>query len=174
MKSCILILIFLSTLLSCSPKKIKGTGKSLSKGSVKKGSLKNGRRFPKKGDNFKYFSKLTYFSNGRAWVHSKVCDATLDAYKDCKQSMPNRNFMIMECSHKKGGKMFPHRTHQNGTSIDFAVPLLKYVTPGIATSYIIFLKTLPKDLVSIRRRSMPCLANCTRTASARFSPSARL
>lgn len=129
MKSCILILISLSTLLSCSPKKIKGTGKSLSKGSVKKGSLKNGRRFPKKGENFKYFSKLTYFINGRAWVHSKVCDATLDAYKDCKQSMPNRNFMIMECSHKKGGKMFPHRTHQNGTSIDFAVPLKKNKKP---------------------------------------------
>jgi lipopolysaccharide transport system permease protein len=31
--------------------------------------------------------------------------------------------------------------------IDFAVPLLRYVTPGIATSYIIFLETLPKDLV---------------------------
>lgn len=31
--------------------------------------------------------------------------------------------------------------------IDFAVPLLKYVTPGIATSYIIFVETLPKDLV---------------------------
>ena len=30
--------------------------------------------------------------------------------------------------------------------IDFAVPLLRYVTPGIATSYIIFVETLPKDL----------------------------
>lgn len=35
--------------------------------------------------------------------------------------------------------------------IDFAVPLLKYVTPGIATSYIIFLKTLPKDLVFLAK-----------------------
>ena len=31
--------------------------------------------------------------------------------------------------------------------IDFAVPLLRYVTPGIATSYVIFVETLPKDLV---------------------------
>ena len=28
--------------------------------------------------------------------------------------------------------------------IEFLVPLLKYVTPGIATTYIIFVKTLPK------------------------------
>ena len=35
--------------------------------------------------------------------------------------------------------------------IDFAVPLLRYVTPGIATSYIIFLETLPKDLVFLAK-----------------------
>ena len=31
--------------------------------------------------------------------------------------------------------------------IDFAVPLLRYVTPGIATSYVIFIESLPDDLV---------------------------
>lgn len=31
--------------------------------------------------------------------------------------------------------------------IDFAVPLLRYVTPGIATSYVIFIETLPKRLI---------------------------
>jgi lipopolysaccharide transport system permease protein len=35
--------------------------------------------------------------------------------------------------------------------IDFAVPLLKYVTPGIATSYVIFMETLPKDLVFLAK-----------------------
>ncbi|MEJ6588426.1 MAG: ABC transporter permease [Crocinitomicaceae bacterium] len=35
--------------------------------------------------------------------------------------------------------------------IDFAVPLLKYVTPGIATSYVIFVETLPKDLVFLAK-----------------------
>lgn len=35
--------------------------------------------------------------------------------------------------------------------IDFAVPLLKYVTPGIATSYVIFVDTLPKDLVFLAK-----------------------
>ncbi|MDG1719881.1 MAG: ABC transporter permease [Bacteroidia bacterium] len=35
--------------------------------------------------------------------------------------------------------------------IDFAVPLLRYVTPGIATSYVIFMETLPKDLVFLAK-----------------------
>lgn len=33
--------------------------------------------------------------------------------------------------------------------IDFAVPLFRYITPGIATSYIIFIETLPKNLVPL-------------------------
>ena len=105
---------------------------------MKKGSLKNGRRFPKKGTNFKYFSKLTYFIDNRAWVHEKVCMATLEAYKICEQMMPERKFMIMECSHRKGGKMFPHRTHQNGTSIDFASPLTKNNTLTMETNGKVF------------------------------------
>jgi len=35
--------------------------------------------------------------------------------------------------------------------VDFAVPLLKYVTPGIATSYFIFVETLPKDMVFLAK-----------------------
>ena len=35
----------------------------------------------------------------------------------------------MECSKRKGSKMWPHRTHQNGTSIDFGVPLTKNGRP---------------------------------------------
>ena len=35
--------------------------------------------------------------------------------------------------------------------IDFAVPLLRYVTPGIATSYIIFIETLPEKLIPLAK-----------------------
>ena len=35
--------------------------------------------------------------------------------------------------------------------IDFAVPLLRYVTPGIATSYLVFVETLPKNLVFLAK-----------------------
>lgn len=33
--------------------------------------------------------------------------------------------------------------------IDFGVPLFKYITPGIATSYIIFIDTLPQELIHL-------------------------
>ena len=35
--------------------------------------------------------------------------------------------------------------------IDFAVPLLKYVTPGIATTYVVFVETLPEKLIPLAR-----------------------
>ena len=35
--------------------------------------------------------------------------------------------------------------------IDFAVPMLRYMTPGIATSYVIFIETLPKDMIFIAK-----------------------
>lgn len=107
----------------------KGSGTSISKGSVKNGSLKNGRRFPYKGPNYKYFSPLSFALFNRAWVHSQVLDISLEAYKECITTCPDRKFLIMECSRKKGGKMWPHRTHQNGTSIDFGTPLIKNGKP---------------------------------------------
>jgi len=33
--------------------------------------------------------------------------------------------------------------------IDFAIPLLRYITPGIATSYVIFIETLPEKLIPL-------------------------
>ena len=35
--------------------------------------------------------------------------------------------------------------------VDFAVPLLRYITPGIATSYVVFVETLPKNLVFLAK-----------------------
>jgi len=124
-----IVLILLISLTSACTSTLNGKGKSKSEGSVKKGKLVNGRRFSRKKDNYKYFSFLSYVLFNRAWVHSKVLNITLDAYKDCKVKYPKRKFLIMECSNKKGGKMWPHRTHQNGTSIDFGSPLLKNKQP---------------------------------------------
>ena len=122
-------ILLLIVLMGCSPTNPKGKGVSISKGTVKNGELINGRRFPKKGSNYKYFSKITYFLKNRAWVNAKVLDIAIEAYKKCEITMPKRKFLLMECSHKKGGRMWPHRTHQNGTSIDFASPLKKNEKP---------------------------------------------
>ena len=126
----VIILCFIAIQLtaSCS-RKIKGTGKSTVKGSVGNGELINGRKFPYKGKNYKYFSGFSFSVLNRAWVHEKVLEIALEAYKECETTCPKRNFLLMECSHKDGGRMWPHRTHQNGTSIDFGTPLLKKGKP---------------------------------------------
>jgi penicillin-insensitive murein DD-endopeptidase len=90
-----------------------------------KGSIKNSYRFPRKGNNFRYFSKLSYYIMGNAYVNSKVHTSVLQTYEELDQKYPEKNFRLMECSKKKGGKMITHRTHQNGLSIDFMTPLLK-------------------------------------------------
>lgn len=101
---------------------------SISKGSVSEGSLTNGKLFPFSGPNFHYFDTLSYI-NSRAYLNNKVKEAVLETYTDLKNEFPDRQFCIMECSNKHGGKIIPHRTHQNGLSIDFMVPLIKNQKP---------------------------------------------
>ena len=102
----------------------ENTKESVSKGSVGGGSLINGKLFPFKGKNFMYFDERSYLE-GRGFLHSEVRDIVLDTYDSLSSVLPHRYFMIMECSRKNGGRMLPHRTHQNGLSIDFMMPLKK-------------------------------------------------
>ncbi len=97
---------------------------STSTGSVSNGQLKHGKLVPFDGDNFRYFDTTSYL-NDRAFVHDKVLKTVLETYRVLASSPPGRTFTIMECSHKNGGKLYPHRTHQNGLSIDFMMPLVK-------------------------------------------------
>ncbi|MFB6340925.1 hypothetical protein ACE1ET_04360 [Saccharicrinis sp. FJH62] len=103
----------------------KNHGTSQSTGTVSNGRLTNGYKLPYNGDNFKYYSFFDYYILGRSYVHSDIYRITLDSYADLKKIYPDYTFRIMECSGRKGGRSFPHRTHQNGTSIDFMTPLIK-------------------------------------------------
>jgi len=100
-----------------------GTSKSI--GPVHKGKIQNAYLLPYSGDNYKYFSPFSYYILGRAYVHSTIHTTVLDGYKICESTCDGISFRVMECSNKKGGSMFPHRTHQNGTSLDFMTPLMK-------------------------------------------------
>jgi penicillin-insensitive murein endopeptidase len=101
---------------------------SQSMGTVSDGKLVNGKLMPFQGANFRYFDTLSYLSS-RGFVNDKVKRSTLQTYTELAKDFPQRNFFIMECSNKNGGKIFPHRTHQNGLSIDFMVPLIKNNEP---------------------------------------------
>ncbi|MEL7530219.1 MAG: penicillin-insensitive murein endopeptidase [Bacteroidota bacterium] len=98
---------------------------SISKGTPGNGSLKNAAKLPYKGIGYRYFSPLSYYVLQRGFVHEKVRKTIQQAYQSCHEAMPERKFRLMECSKRKGGPMKPHRTHQNGMSVDFMTPLQK-------------------------------------------------
>lgn len=97
---------------------------SQSIGTVSGGSLKNGKLLPFNGPNFQYFDTESYL-NGRAFVHEKVKKTLMDTYATFAIANPQRQYKIMECSNESGGKLWPHRTHQNGLSVDLMVPLVQ-------------------------------------------------
>lgn len=100
------------------------SGKSIASGTVSNGTLKNGRIFPFKGPNFIYFDTASYL-NKHAFTHEKVNRTVLATYHQFETLLPAFEFGLMECSNEYGGKIWPHRTHQNGLSVDFMSPLLK-------------------------------------------------
>lgn len=98
--------------------------KTKSIGSVSRGSLQNGTLIPFSGSNFMCFDTASYLS-GRAFTHKLVAQTVINTFKTFELNGEKRKFSIMEFSNEHGGKMFPHRTHQNGMSADMMMPLQK-------------------------------------------------
>lgn len=61
---------------------------------------------------------------GRTYVHERVRDVMLDAYAALAREAPAKRYVYGETGLAGGGRMRPHRTHQNGLSVDFMVPVL--------------------------------------------------
>jgi penicillin-insensitive murein DD-endopeptidase len=92
-------------------------------GTPSKGRLENGIALITSGKNFTSYSTLgSQF--GRTYVHSKVQDIVSKAYAQLETSAPNRVFVYGETGLIQGGKFRPHRSHQNGLSVDFMVPVV--------------------------------------------------
>lgn len=103
-------------------------------GTTANGSLIDGVQIPRTGENFVPYSNLAV-TVGRTYVHSKVRDIIVDSYKKLETSQPNTVFMYGETGWQSGGKFKPHKTHQNGLSVDFMVPVLEGgVSVPLATS----------------------------------------
>lgn len=101
---------------------------SQSIGSVSNGILKNGQLIPFSGKNYQYFDTTSFLAS-RAFMNGKVLKTVLDGYESLDSILPRRQFCVMECSHRHGGKLYPHRTHQNGLSVDFMMPKLQNSVP---------------------------------------------
>ncbi len=118
-------IIILCGILSIPEMVHTNEGASVSDGSVRDGKLRNGWLMPFKGENFHYFDHFSYYILNNAYVNSKVYKTLTDAYKTCETTCPGKEFILMECTRKKGGRMLFHWTHQNGTSVDFMVPTIR-------------------------------------------------
>lgn len=93
-------------------------------GSVSNGSLEHGKLIPFYGENYTYFDINNYLGS-RAFTSNVTRDIILESYKQLAIDVPARHFQLMELSNEHGGKIYPHRTHQNGLSVDFMMPMLQ-------------------------------------------------
>lgn len=101
---------------------------SKSTGSVSNGTLQNGKLLPFNGSNFTYFDRVSYLAS-RGFTCDFVAETITKSYARLEVVHPKRRFYLMEMSNKEGGKISPHRTHQNGLSVDFMMPKLKNSEP---------------------------------------------
>jgi len=92
-------------------------------GTTSNGSLKNGVKLPQKGENFVGYSLAARIA-GRTYVHSEVRKIILDSYKSLQTDMPDKVYKYAETGLKQGGVFSPHKTHQNGLSVDFMTPVV--------------------------------------------------
>lgn len=86
------------------------------------GRLQGGVALPLSGTNYAAHSRLSGVL-GRNHLHSRVQAVVLDAYAMLASEQPSLAFLYGETGWADGGRLRPHRTHQNGTSADFMVPV---------------------------------------------------
>lgn len=92
-------------------------------GTAADGSLNNGGKLPSSGANYSVYSSIGSMI-GRTYVHSEVYAVVVDAYFKLEKSLPKNVFVYGESGKKRGGEFDPHKTHRNGLSVDFMVPVV--------------------------------------------------
>jgi penicillin-insensitive murein DD-endopeptidase len=91
-------------------------------GTSSNGYLKQGVKLPSTGKNFTGYHTLPELA-GRTYVHSSVKNVIINAYKTLESTAPTKIYMYAETGFEDGGRFKPHKTHRNGTSVDFMTPM---------------------------------------------------
>ncbi len=91
-------------------------------GTQERGALRDACKLPASGANFTAYSGPGA-SAGRTYVHCTVAAVLADAYTDVARTHPQLRFVYGETGFASGGPFEPHKTHQNGLSVDFFVPV---------------------------------------------------
>jgi penicillin-insensitive murein endopeptidase len=92
-------------------------------GTTANGRLENGVALPSSGPNFESYTALGGIF-GRTYVHSRVREAIINSFKTLESSRPETFYVYGETGKRHGGPFKPHKTHQNGLSVDFMVPIV--------------------------------------------------
>jgi penicillin-insensitive murein DD-endopeptidase len=92
-------------------------------GTPANGRIEHAMRLPTAGSNFRAYSRVGV-SLGRTFVHARVASTVTGAYATLIRSAPDKTFVYGETGFAMGGPFKPHRTHQNGLSVDFMVPVV--------------------------------------------------
>jgi len=96
---------------------------SICYGTTSNGKLEGGVKLPSEGRNFVSYSSIAE-TFGRTYVHSKVKEIVVTSYKRLENEMPEKVYKYAETGFKNGGQFKPHKTHRNGLSVDFMVPVM--------------------------------------------------
>lgn len=91
-------------------------------GTVARGRIEGAVQLPEQGPNFQAYSGLGV-ALGRTFAHSTVVRILLRAYEETQRVLPSTTFVYGETGWRSGGPFRPHRTHQNGLSVDFMAPV---------------------------------------------------
>lgn len=111
-------LLFLVTLMTS----VGSVAESQCYGTTSRGRLEGGVQLPSRGPNFISYGTVPEMA-GRTYVHSKVKSVVVEAYRMLEQELPSKVYKYAETGFKLGGEFKPHKTHRNGLSVDFIVPV---------------------------------------------------
>mgnify|MGYP000748521019 CR=1 FL=1 len=92
-------------------------------GTTSAGRLESACNLPRTGKNFSTYSSILRAA-GRTYLHCDVHKVMLDAYSSLETSNPDTVYVFGETGKKQGGLFNPHKTHQNGLSVDFMIPVV--------------------------------------------------
>lgn len=112
--------LLIGWLMAAGP--LLGADASLCRGTTANGRLEHGCRLRRSGATFEAYSSLGV-SLGRTYVHCTVARVVEAAYARLAEKHPDLRFVYGETGFAEGGPFKPHKTHQNGLSVDFFVPV---------------------------------------------------
>jgi penicillin-insensitive murein endopeptidase len=99
-------------------------------GTPSNGRLEHGVKLPGQGRNYVSYSKTAELL-GRTYVHSKVKEIVVASYRWLETETPNKVYKYAETGFRDGGPFRPHKTHRNGLSVDFMVPVTNAVGKSV-------------------------------------------